>query len=130
MATYNGKSIPTNGSKNIITWSEEQKSDLENAFNSLDSIVQALTILSPVTGSIKAVKQGNIVHLKGTVTLSANGDRIANTGSIYAPGGSDILYIPLAYGAYLRVTTQGAIFGYSGSGGMTIYLSGVSYYSE
>lgn len=36
MATYNGKSIPTDGSKDIITWSEEQKVDLENAFNSLE----------------------------------------------------------------------------------------------
>lgn len=30
MAIYNGKSIPTDNSKDIITWSEEQKTDIEN----------------------------------------------------------------------------------------------------
>lgn len=35
MAIYNGKSIPTNGSKDIIAWSEEQKTDIENGLKAV-----------------------------------------------------------------------------------------------
>lgn len=40
MANYNGKSIPTDGSKNIITWSEEQKNDLNTSFNDLSNLIR------------------------------------------------------------------------------------------
>ena len=116
--------------KNPLTDGEKQKlsvysNDLETRIaNEVNATIQTFSTLSPVTGSLRAIRIGDMVYLSGSVKGTANGDRIANMGTNFAPKGANIY--PTCLGGYVMVNTSGVLISYGGSS--TLYLDGIVYY--
>lgn len=86
MANYNGKSIPTDGSKDIITWSEEQKTAIQNVINAVaNEPKDFITKLATYGGDIQTSPVNfNVLHasstVNGTMEATSKGIKILKTG--------------------------------------------------
>lgn len=90
MANYNGKSIPTDGSKDIITWSEEQKNDIQSALN---GVTKADVGLGRVINEKQAwLHHIDVLNTTSTITLANESAQYLLVGS-WSGTSSTFMYV-------------------------------------
>ena len=116
-------------------FNNNQEDRIASELNAVDGRINGIinpvevtkSTVSPVTGTVTGIFKNGVVYLKGSVTVTKSGDRIANLGSSFAPEShlDQGVYLPHALGGNFWVNDGGVLFYYGNE--TYIRLDGLSY---